>query len=311
VEAQRGSQKSEASPDPVNRDGAGTLGVLYALAAYASWGFTPMYWRALESVPATQLLAHRVLWSFAVGVALLLVTRRTGEVRDVLRSPRRALPMLLSSLLIGTNWLVFLYAVETERVLDTSLGYYINPLISVLMGTLVLGERLRPWQLVAVALAATGVLQLTLEFGSLPWISLVLASSFALYGLVRKLTPVMPVAGFTLETAILAPLALASLAFVRAQGDDATADASLGIHLLLAGSGAVTAVPLLCFNSAAKRLKLSTIGLFQYLAPSIAFVLAVVLYDEPFTRAHAITFGCVWLALVIYSVDALRAARGA
>jgi len=284
--------------------------VLYALAAYTSWGFTPAYWRALESVPSSQLLAHRVLWSLAVGVALLLVTRGAGELRAALRSRRHALPMLLSSLLIGVNWLVFLYAVETERVLDTSLGYYINPLISVLMGTLVLGERLRPWQAAAVVLAAVGVLRLTLELGSLPWISLVLALSFALYGLVRKLAPVMPVVGFTLEVAILAPLALAYLALVHAQDGGAAAGAPLGVRLLLAGSGIVTAVPLLCFNSAAKRLNLSTVGLFQYLAPSIAFVLAVALYGEPFTRAHAIAFGCVWLALAIYSLDSLRAARG-
>jgi chloramphenicol-sensitive protein RarD len=287
-----------------------SLGVLYALAAYGIWGFAPMYWRALESIPAPQLLAHRVLWSMVVGVGLLLLTRRAGELRAVLRSRRRLLPMLLAALLIGINWLVFLYAVETDRVLDTSLGYYINPLISVLMGTLLLGERLRPWQLAAVSLAAIGVLLLTASFGSLPWISLVLAFSFAFYGLVRKLAPVMPVAGFTLETAILAPLGLAYLLFVRADGSDASANATLGFQLLLAGTGAFTAVPLLCFNSAAKRLKLSTVGLFQYLAPSISFVLAVALYGEPFTPAHAVAFACVWLALAIYTLDSLRAARG-
>ena len=287
-----------------------SLGVAYALAAYGIWGFAPMYWRALESIPAAQLLAHRVLWSMVVGVALLLLTRRASELRAVLRSRRRLLPMLLSALLIGGNWLVFLFAVETNRVLDTSLGYYINPLISVLMGTLLLGEKLRPWQIAAVSLAAVGVLLLTLSFGKLPWISLVLALSFALYGLVRKLAPVMPVVGFTLETAILAPLGLAYLLFVRGNGSDASADATIGLQLLIVGTGAFTAVPLLCFNSAAKRLKLSTVGLFQYIAPSISFVLAVALYDEPFMRAHAVAFACVWLALAIYTFDSLRAARG-
>jgi chloramphenicol-sensitive protein RarD len=284
--------------------------VLYALAAYGVWGFAPVYWRALDVVPAPQQLAHRVLWSLAVGVALLLLTRRVGELRAALRSRRHLLPMIASAALIGSNWLVFLYAIETDRVLDTSLGYYINPLISVLMGTLLLGEKLRPWQMAAVGLAAAGVLQLGLSLGALPWISLVLAVSFALYGLVRKLAPVMPVVGFTLETAILAPLGLAFLLFVRAEGNDATGDATLALRLLLVGSGAFTALPLLCFNSAAKRLRLSTVGLFQYIAPSIAFVLAVALYDEPFTRAHAITFGCVWGALAIYSLDGLRAPRG-
>jgi len=293
-----------------NSTRASSLGVAYALGAYGIWGFAPMYWRALESIPAAQLLAHRVWWSMVVGVALLLLTRRVGELRVVLRSRRRLLPMLFSALLIGTNWLVFLYAVETDRVLDTSLGYYINPLISVLMGTLLLGEKLRPWQIAAVSLAALGVLWLTLSFGELPWISLVLAFSFALYGLVRKLAPVMPVVGFTLETAILAPLGLAYLLFVRAEGSDASADATFGFRLLIVGTGAFTAVPLLCFNSAAKRLKLSTVGLFQYIAPSISFVLAVALYGEPFTRAHTVAFACVWLALAIYSLDSLRAARG-
>jgi chloramphenicol-sensitive protein RarD len=288
-----------------------TVGVLYALAAYGVWGFAPIYWRALEAVPAPQLLAHRVLWSFLVGVALVLLTRRGGELRDVLRSRRRLLPMLLSALLIGINWLVFLFAVETNRVLDTSLGYYINPLISVLMGTLLLGERLRPWQIASVALAAAGVLLLTLSFGELPWISLVLAFSFALYGLVRKLAAVMPVTGFTLETTILAPLGLAYLMSQHADGVIAAAETTLGTRLLLAGTGAFTAIPLLCFNSAAKRLKLSTVGLFQYIAPSISFVLAVALYDEPFTRAHAVAFTCVWLALGIYTLDSFRANRGA
>jgi chloramphenicol-sensitive protein RarD len=289
---------------------ASSLGVLYALGAYGIWGFAPMYWRALESIPAAQLLAHRVLWSMVVGVALLLLTRRASELRMVLRSRRRLLPMLFSAFLIGSNWLVFLFAVETNRVLDTSLGYYINPLISVLMGTLLLGEKLRPWQIAAVSLAAAGVLLLTASFGKLPWISLVLAFSFALYGLVRKLAPVMPVVGFTLETAILAPLGLAYLLYVGGNGSDASADATIGFRLLIVGTGAFTAVPLLCFNSAAKRLKLSTVGLFQYIAPSISFVLAVALYDEPFTRAHAFAFACVWLALAIYTLDSLRAARG-
>ena len=287
-----------------------SLGAAYAVAAYGIWGFAPMYWRALDSVPAPQLLAHRVLWSMVVGIALLLLTRRAGELCAVLRSRRRLLPMLSSALLIGTNWLVFLFAVETDRVLDTSLGYYINPLISVLMGTLVLGEKLRPRQIAAVSLAAIGVLLLTASFGKLPWISLVLAFSFALYGLVRKLAPVMPVVGFTLETAILAPLGLAYLLFVRADGSDATANATLGFRLLIASAGAFTAIPLLCFNSAAKRLNLSTVELFQYIAPSISFVLAVALYGEPFTRAHSVAFACVWLALAIYTVDAFRAARG-
>jgi chloramphenicol-sensitive protein RarD len=218
--------------------------------------------------------------------------------------------MAASALLIGSNWLVFLWAVETNRILDTSLGYYINPLISVLFGMVLLGERLRPLQIAAVLLATAGVLQLAVAFGSLPWISLVLAVTFGLYGLVRKLAPVQPLVGFTLETALLAPLGCAFLLFVHADGNDAVSDASTGVKVLIGLSGVFTAAPLLCFNSAAKRLRLSSVGLLQFIAPTITFVIAVAVYGEPFTRAHGITFACVWLALAIYSFDSARATRG-
>jgi len=287
-----------------------SAGVLYALGAYGIWGVAPVYWKALVAVPATQILAHRVLWSMLVGFLLILLTRRAAELRSVLRSRRHVLPMLASAAFIGTNWITFIWAVATDRVLDTSLGYYINPLISVVLGMVFLGERLRPWQIVAVLLAGGGVLQMALALGTLPWISLVLAVTFALYGLVRKVAPVMPVVGFTVETSLLAPLGGAYLLFVHATGEGAAMPASGEAKLLLACSGLFTAAPLLCFNSAAKRLRLSTVGLFQYIAPSMAFVLAVVLYREPFTGTHGITFACVWLALAIYSIDSARAARG-
>jgi chloramphenicol-sensitive protein RarD len=287
-----------------------SAGVLYALGAYGIWGIAPAYWRALDAVPPAQLLAHRVLWSLAVGVVLLLVTRSTSQLRTALGSRRHALPIVTSAALIGINWLTFIWAVATDRVLDTSLGYYINPLINVVFGMVFLKERLRPRQIVAVGIAAVGVLQMVFALG-LPWISLVLAVTFALYGLVRKVAPVMPVVGFSLETALLAPLAGAYLVFVHAGGDDAVSQASGPLKLLLAGTGLFTAAPLLCFNSAAKRLRLSSIGLFQYIAPSMAFLLAVAVYGEPFTRVHGVAFGCVWLALAIYTLDSIRAARGA
>lgn len=287
-----------------------SAGVLYALGAYGIWGFAPAYWKALEAVPATQILAHRVLWSMLVGLLLLLLTRSGSEFRSVLGSRRHLLPMLASAALIGTNWLTFIWAVETDRILDTSLGYYINPLINVFFGMVFLRERLRPWQIVAVLLAAAGVLQMVFSLGMLPWISLVLAVTFALYGLVRKVAPVMPVVGLTLETSLLAPLGGAYLLLVHASGSDAVWHATRGVKILIACTGLLTAVPLLCFNSAAKRLRLSTIGLFQYIAPSTALLLAVFLYGEPFTRIHATTFACVWLALAIYTLDSARAVRG-
>ncbi len=296
------SERSEA--------GSTSAGALYAIVAYGIWGVAPVYWKALLGVPTPQILAHRVLWSFVFGLLLLLVTRGFPELRETLRAPRRLLLMAASALLIGSNWLVFLWAVETNRILDTSLGYYINPLISVLFGMVVLGERLRPLQIAAVLLATAGVLQLAVAFGSLPWISLVLAVTFGLYGLIRKLAPVQPLVGFTLETALLAPLGCAFLLFVYADGNDAVSHASTGVKALIGLSGAFTAAPLLCFNSAAKRLRLSSVGLLQFIAPTIAFVIAVALYDEPFTRAHGITFAFVWLALAIYTFDSARATRG-
>lgn len=295
--------RGEASPDT-------SAGVLYALGAYGMWGVAPAYWKALDGIPAPEILAHRVLWSMLVGVLLVVATRAQPQIRAVLRSRRHALPLLLSAALIGTNWLVFLYAVETDRVLDTSLGYYINPLINVVFGTWLLGERLRPAQIAAVLLAAVGVGQMVVALGTLPWIALVLATTFGLYGLVRKLAPAAPLVGFSLETVLLAPVAAVFLYGLHAAGESAVAEASVRSQVFVVCSGFFTAAPLLCFNSAAKRLRLSTLGLFQFIAPSMAFLLAVAVYDEPFTRVHGVTFACVWGALAIYVIDSARAARG-
>jgi chloramphenicol-sensitive protein RarD len=246
----------------------------------------------------------------AVGVLLVLATRASPQLLRSLRTRRQLLPLLASAALIGTNWLVFIWAVETDRVLDTSLGYYINPLINVFFGTLLLGERLRRGQIVAVLLAGAGVAQMVVTLGKLPWISLVLAVTFALYGLVRKLAPATPLLGFALETTLLAPFACVYLVFLHGVGDASVLQASAGSKALIACSGIFTAAPLLCFNSAAKRLRLSTLGLFQFIAPSLAFLLAVAFYGEVFTRAHLITFACVWTALLINVIDSTRAARG-
>ena len=294
----------------IQERGAAPSGTAYALAAFGIWGFAPAYWKAVGAIPAPELLAHRVLWSCVVAALLTLLLRDGPRFAAALRSPRLLLPACAAALLIGVNWLTFLYAVATDRVLATSLGYYINPLVSVLFGTLFLRERLRPIQIVAVLLAAAGVAQLAVALGELPWIALVLCFSFALYGLVRKLAPAAPLVGFAIEVTVLGPLAAVYLAWLALDGSMAFPVASGWRNALVAGAGVVTAAPLLAFASAAKRLRLSTLGLFQYLAPSIAFLLAVGLYGEPFSRAHAITFGCVWIALAIYSLDAARAARG-
>lgn len=286
-----------------------SAGVAYALGAYGIWGLTPIYWKALADFPASELLAHRVLWSCATGLVLVWLLGARASVRDALASPRRWAPVALTGLVIGGNWLVFLWAVLHDQVLATSLGYYITPLVNVLMGVLVLGERLRPLQIGAVALATLGIAQLAFELGELPWVTLVLALSFAFYGLVRKITPVEPVAGFALETLVLFPLGLGFLAWLGLRGEAVFPEMGAGTMILVSLSGIATAAPLILFNAAARRLPLSTLGFFQYIAPSITFVLAVTVFGEPFERVRGIAFACVWVALVMFSLDSFRARR--
>lgn len=287
-----------------------SVGALYATAAYGFWGLTPLYWKAVEQVPPPELLGHRILWSCAVGVALVSAARAWPELARCARTPREGLPILLASGLLAANWLVFLWAVATERVLATSLGYYVTPLVNVALGVGFLGERLSRGQLVALGLATAGVATLAVRLGEPPWIALALAASFGCYGLVRKKARVGPVAGFGLEMLLLAPWASAYLIALSADGGVALPDQTARVQALVAGSGIVTAAPLLWFNHAARRLRLATLGFFQYLAPTVAFALAVFAFGEHFTAAHAFAFGCVWLALAIYSVDALHASGG-
>jgi chloramphenicol-sensitive protein RarD len=275
--------------------------MLLAVAAYGLWGFAPVYWKLLHAAPAGELLAQRVLWSLVVGVLLIAVTRRWRELLAALRSRRQLLPILASSLLIGLNWLIFIQAVNSGRVLATALGYFLNPLVTVLLGVVFLGERLNPGQAVAVAIGAAGVTIWAVELGEAPWIALSLAASFGLYGLVRKVASVGPLVGFALETLLLAPPCLGYLAWLASQDAMALAREGPGVKALVAGAGVITAAPLLCFTSAARRLPLSTLGFLQYLAPSISFLLAVGFYDEPFGRVQAVAFACVWVALALFS----------
>ncbi|MCH8132059.1 MAG: EamA family transporter RarD [Myxococcales bacterium] len=288
--------------------GSGLAGIGYALAAYTLWGVAPVYWKALGDLPAVELLGHRVVWSALLGILLVAATRGGRELRVLLSSRRRWVPMLATSFLIGSNWLTFLWAVLHDQVLATSLGYYITPLVNVVFGLLFLREKLSRWQGAAAALAAVGILQLTIAVGELPWVTVYLALSFGCYGLIRKVVPVNPVVGFAFETSLLAPFALVMLLTLAATRDLDFPKPDAMTNLLLIGSGAFTAAPLLCFNSAAKRLRLTTLGFFQYIAPSITFVMAVLLYDEPFTRPHVIAFGCVWVALLLYGFDSMRRA---
>jgi chloramphenicol-sensitive protein RarD len=282
------------------------LGLLYTTGAFLLWGAVPVYWKMLQHVPALEILAHRIVWGFALVVVWMTIRRRWPEFRGVFHRPRTVAALLASTVFIATNWGLFIYAVNTDRVLATSLGYYINPLVNVLLGLVVLGERLNRQQWLAVALAALAVALLTVRAGELPWISLVLPICFGLYSLLRKTVHADAVVGLTFETAALAPLAAALLLRQEHRGVGALGHQGIGIDLLLVAAGVVTAVPLILFTLGVRRIPLSTAGLLQYIAPTCTFLLAVLLYDEPFSTAHAISFGLIWTALVIYSLD-LRA----
>jgi chloramphenicol-sensitive protein RarD len=284
-------------------------GALYATLAYGTWGVLPVYWKALAGVPLVEVLAHRVFGTVIFSALLLAGLRRTGELGDALRSPRERASLLASGVLIAVNWGVFIWAVGAGRIVETSLGYYLNPLVNVLLGTVFLRERLRRAQGISVALAGAGVLVMLVSHGELPWIALALAVSFGLYGLLHKLTHVRPIAGLALETAALAPAALAYLCFATEPPGGALVTAGSLPRTLLVLAGPVTALPLLWFASAARRLRLSTLGLFQYLAPTLALLVAVLLYGEPFGRAHAAAFALIWAALALYTADALHASR--
>lgn len=271
-------------------------GALYAVAAYGLWGVVPIYWKWLNDVPALELLAHRVVWS-SVFVTLLVVAMRKLAATRAALTPRTLAYLGASTLLIGANWGLFIWAVQTKRILQASLGYYVNPLVNVVLGVVVLGERLRRPQVIAVALAALGVLVMAIQKGSLPWISLVLAGTFAAYGLLRKTAPVDALVGLLIETALLVPFALA---FVWLRGT-VVGRATSGHLLLLACAGPVTALPLLFFTAAARRLPLSTLGFYQYLSPTLQFLLAVTVYGERLTAADVVAFAAIWVALFVFT----------
>jgi chloramphenicol-sensitive protein RarD len=282
-------------------------GFLPALLAYAAWGVFPLYFKALPGVPALEVLAHRVLWSV---VLLAIATPLLGRWPTTLQAlgPRKRLLVMTSATLIAANWGVYIWAVQSGRVLQASLGYFVNPLVSVLLGVVFLRERLRPWQVGAIGIAAAGVTWLIVDRGELPWLPFTLALSFGLYGLVRKRAGVDPIGGLLAETAILAPLALGLLLLRAHQGVGAFGRA-LPESALLAAAGPITAIPLVWFALGVRSLPLSTVGILQYLTPTLQFLLAVALYHEEFTRAHAVAFACIWVALALYTWDALHAAR--
>lgn len=280
-------------------------GFLYGLAAFAIWGVFPLYWPLLDPADAVEVLAHRIVWSLVVVVALVATLRLRGELTAVLRNRRRLGLLTLAAVVISINWVTFIWGVTHGYVIETALGYFINPLVLVLMGVLLLGERLRRWQWFALVVAAGGVLELTVDYGRPPFVALVLAFSFGTYGLLKKRAAVGAVEGLAVETGLLAPLALGYLVVLQLQGTGTFTAEGGGHATLLIGTGLVTALPLLLFGAAAPRVRLATIGMLQYIAPVLQFVLGLVVFDEEMTPARWVGFGMVWAALVVLTVEAV------
>lgn len=278
-------------------------GIWMGLATYVLWGFFPIYWKFLHPVPALQVIGHRISWSFVLLVVIIFVTRQWNDFRSVALKPKVIGIYTIAGVLLTINWLTYVWGVNAGFIVETSLGYFINPLLSVLLGVIFLRERLRPMQWVPVGIAFLGVIYLTAVYGRLPWIALTLAFSFGFYGFVKKLSPLGSLHGLTLETGIVFPIALIYLLIVESKGTGAFLHDSLPITLLLIGAGAVTTIPLLMFASAAKEIPLSLLGLLQYVAPTLQFMIGVFIYKEPFDHAHLIGFGIVWAALVIFWVE--------
>jgi chloramphenicol-sensitive protein RarD len=274
-------------------------GLAYGIAAYGLWGLVPLYFRAVSHVSPLEVLAHRAAWSFVVLAALLSLTGKWNELARVVRNRRAALMLAASTLMIAVNWLTVIYAVSTGQILQASLGYYLAPLVNAPLGVLFLGERLGRWQKAALLLAAGGVAIPTIALGTVPWIALVLAASFSLYGFLRKTVPAGALVGLSLETMLLAPVAVAYL-LVAGQVHPIGAPGDFG---LLALSGLVTSIPLLLFAAAARRLRLATLGFVQYLSPSVSFLLAVFAFGEPFGAGQLAAFLCIWIAVVLYAVN--------
>lgn len=282
-------------------------GILAGAAAYLFWGFFPIYLKAIQVVPAVQILFHRVAWSFVFLLVLIFVRNQQGQLKIALSSRRSLAIYSLAALLLAANWLTYVWGVNSGQVVETSLGYFINPLLNVLLGVIFLGERLRPMQWLPVGLAAAGVIYLTVSFGALPWIALALAFTFGLYALIKKISPLEALAGLTLETGLLFLPAAGYLVYLGSQGEGSFGHLGWSLDLLLAFAGIVTAVPLLLFATAARRIPLWMVGLLQYIAPTCQFLLGILVYREPFSQVRLVGFVVIWIALVIFTLEGILA----
>jgi chloramphenicol-sensitive protein RarD len=279
------------------------IGIIYALLAYTLWGILPLYWKIIDKIPSMEILAHRIFWAFIFVGILLIRNSQWKEAIETLKNRKNLLLITLAAITITINWGSYIWAVNSNHIVESSLGYYINPLIVVFFGVIFLKEKLTYWQTAALILAAVGVIILTINYGKVPWISLVLAVSFALYGLLKKLTKVSSMISLALETAIVTPFTLIYIASRQISGVGALGTITLSQTILLICSGAVTAIPLLLFAKGAKRIPLSTLGFTQYISPTISLLIGIFLYHEKFTIVHLISFGFIWLSLLIYSIS--------
>jgi chloramphenicol-sensitive protein RarD len=281
-------------------------GVLLGLAAWVMWGFFPLYWPLLEPAGAIEILAHRIFWSMLVMVGLVVATRRRATLRATFAVRRTRRLLAAASVLITVNWGTYIWGVNHHHVVETSLGYFINPLVSVLMGVLLLGERLRTLQWVALGIAGVAVLALTVEYGHPPWVALILAFSFGSYGLAKKKANAGAVESLVIETAVISPVALGYIVFLMLTGASTFENHGVWHVVLMMGTAVITVVPLLCFGGAATRIPLSTLGLMQYLTPTVQFILGLVVFGEPMPPMRWVGFGLIWLALALFTVESLR-----
>lgn len=298
------ADQDAAAPVAKNEDSA--RGFAFALTAYFLWGFLPIYMKMVAHIPPLEVLSHRVIWSVPIAAAVLLILKRTDDLKAALRSPRTLLMALLTASLISVNWGIYVWAIGAGRALDTALGYFINPLFSIFLGAVLLKEKLKPTQIGAIALVAVAVAILTYDAGQLPWVSLALTLTWGFYAFFRKTLPVGPNQGFFLEVLLLSVPATIYILYAETTGQGHFLRTSMSDTLLLLGSGVITAGPLMIYANGAKLLRLSTIGIMQYIAPTMIFLIAVFLFKEPFGTARMIAFPLIWAALAIYSWSMLR-----
>lgn len=279
-----------------------TAGIWYGIAAYSIWGILPLYWKLLVVVPPLEILAHRIFWSFLFMILVVAVSGGAKAIMSILAERKRLFLMFLCGLIISINWFIYIYAVNTGHVIEASMGYFINPLVVVLLGVFILEEKLSRWQLIALILASIGVLIITVQYGRVPWIAIFLAATFAVYGLIKKMAKVDSITGLTLETFIVMPIALLYLLQLESASSGALGAAPPAIKLILAGAGIVTATPLLLFARGVEKTTFSMMGFLQYIAPTLTLLLGIFVFKEYFSTIHLISFCFIWAALIIFTL---------